>query len=70
MKGEYFFLIVLGIVILSCLLRCERNRLREGLNSGGLNTVNAVGWYNRQNHCWQDMYDGSVKCSTGGLLMS
>ena len=65
--------IILGIILLLlligfCMLNKKTHNLKEGLGGGGLSTVTALDWYNRQDHCWKGQ-DGGTYCGTNSALM-
>jgi hypothetical protein len=56
------FLVILGFCLLA-----KKSSLKEHI--GGFGVVTALSLYNRQNHCWRNLYDDGVSCATDSKLM-
>lgn len=61
--------VLLAFTLVIVLLAKYHPKIREKFSTGGLSTINALGWYNRGQHCWNDLYDGAVHCATDSALM-
>lgn len=69
MKVETAIAILGAFAVIAGLAFLYYPKIKESFSSGGLSTINALGWYNRPQHCWQDPNDGGTHCATDSALM-
>lgn len=66
---ELFTLVLIISILIGGFCIWLQKTKKDKEHMGGFGTITALAFYNRQNHCWKNLYDDGISCGTDSKLM-